>query len=334
MAFSYFTTFLYLVAGICHAAATFDAPTPEEVAEIKDIIQSRLDGDTSTVGATLSATPLRLAFHDCVGGKCDGCINLNNAANNGLADVIEELEDLYLNEEYAIYDIMSRADFWQLSAIYSIEVAIKISNRNCDSTDCTMPDPEIPFKWGREDCNTAPSTEDLHEFPEPTMTRSEMMDYFSLNFDMDEAEVTALLGAHSYGGAARTQSGYNGLWTVGSASSFNTKFYQLLVDDSLTYDNKAMALRSRTDRKYQFDLYDTDGELVGFMLNTDVELIADIDVDPLEGTTCTIHDGCTEADTYNQVKEYASDPTKFMEDYRNVHLKMSETGYIDLQEVS
>ena len=42
------------------------------------------------------------------------------------------------------------------------------------------------------------------------------------------------------------------------------------------------------------------------MLNTDVELIADIDVDPLEGTTCTIHDGCTEADTYNQVKEYAS----------------------------
>ncbi len=30
------------------------------------------------------------AFHDCVGG-CDGCVNLDNASNDGLADVIAEL---------------------------------------------------------------------------------------------------------------------------------------------------------------------------------------------------------------------------------------------------
>ena len=53
-------------------------------------------------------------------------------------------------------------------------------------------------------------------------------------------------------------------------------------------------------------MYDTDGEKLGFMLNTDVELVADIDVDSLEGTSCTINDSCTVADTYSQVEEYAS----------------------------
>ena len=89
------------------------------------------------------------------------------------------------------------------------------------------------------------------------------------------------------------------LFTLFSNASSTICNYTLLT-------KQAKARRSTTDKKYQFDLYDTDGEQVGFMLNTDVELIADIDVDPLEGTTCTIHDDCTEADTYNQVKEYAS----------------------------
>ena len=35
-----------------------------------------------------------LGFHDCVSG-CDGCINLDNAANNGLSDAIDLVEELY-----------------------------------------------------------------------------------------------------------------------------------------------------------------------------------------------------------------------------------------------
>ena len=76
-----------------------------------------------------------IVFHDCVGGKCDGCINLNNTSNNGLEDVIDGLEDLYLNDTYAIYDIMSRADYWQLSAISAIEIAIATANKGCDSNE-------------------------------------------------------------------------------------------------------------------------------------------------------------------------------------------------------
>ena len=51
-----------------------------------------------------------------------------------------------------------------------------------------MPDPDISFYWGRNDCETSPYTIDEHEFPEPTMSRTEMMDYFSENFGMDQYE--------------------------------------------------------------------------------------------------------------------------------------------------
>ena len=63
---------------------------------------------------------------------------------------------------------------------------------------------------------------------------------------------------------------------------------------------------STTDARWQWDLFDSDSEKVGFMLNTDIELIADIDVDALEGTSCTLHDDCTEAGTYSTVLEYAT----------------------------
>ena len=52
-----------------------------------------------------------------------------------------------------------------------------------------MPDADITFKWGRIDCDMSPSTDDVYEFPEPTMNRTEMMDYFSENFAMNETEV-------------------------------------------------------------------------------------------------------------------------------------------------
>ena len=42
------------------------------------------------------------------------------------------------------------------------------------------------------------------------------------------------------------------------------------------------------------------------MLNTDVELAYDIDVDNVIGTSCTINEDCTIADTHAQVLEYAS----------------------------
>ena len=49
--------------------------------------------------------------------------------NNGLAEVITWLEELY----FGTYDgDMSRADFWQLASIAAIERAIIESNRRCN----------------------------------------------------------------------------------------------------------------------------------------------------------------------------------------------------------
>ena len=68
------------------------------------------------------------AFHDCVGDKCDGCINLNNAANNGLSDYMTWVEDIYTTEGYD--SVLSRADFWQVAAIAATEMAITQNNNN------------------------------------------------------------------------------------------------------------------------------------------------------------------------------------------------------------
>ena len=59
------------------------------------------------------------AFHSCVGG-CNGCINLNQSSNAGLAEALEPLEDKYLKlglEEQGI----SRADFWAFAGMIAIE---------------------------------------------------------------------------------------------------------------------------------------------------------------------------------------------------------------------
>ena len=52
-----------------------------------------------------------------------------------------------------------------------------------------MPTDPMVFRWGRTDCDDSPSTSDVHEFPEPTMDRSSMMNYFSEHYDMNENEV-------------------------------------------------------------------------------------------------------------------------------------------------
>ena len=164
---------LIISCGIAISFAEYDAPTSDEVEEVKQYIKDCFQSEegcegtvdenfggirntavrlsnTKTKKITIQKKPLvifqsslktknflicyLLAFHDCVGG-CDGCINLDNASNNGLSTVILGLDLLYLNNTYAIYDIMSRADYWQLAGIVGIELAVKLSNRNCEDGD-------------------------------------------------------------------------------------------------------------------------------------------------------------------------------------------------------
>ena len=59
--------------------------------------------------------------------------------------------------------------------------------------------PDLTFKWGRTDCDDSPYTDDEFEFPDATMTRSEMMTYFEDHFGYTGKEVVALMGAHTLG---------------------------------------------------------------------------------------------------------------------------------------
>merc|ERR1712038_655002 len=66
------------------------ALTQDEYDTVYDYMYSYWRGD----GSSNMPTGLRLGFHDCVGG-CDGCLNVDNDSNAGLADVVADLEVLY-----------------------------------------------------------------------------------------------------------------------------------------------------------------------------------------------------------------------------------------------
>lgn len=54
------------------------------------------------------------------------------------------------------------------------------------------PNVDIVFKGGRVDCPTSPQDSDHHDFPDPAMSRTQMMNWFAENesgFSMNENEV-------------------------------------------------------------------------------------------------------------------------------------------------
>lgn len=60
-----------------------------------------------------AAEVLRLAFHDCTTGICDGCIDLSNLDNGGLADPVEYLKPIV--EEYADFLTRGISGCWRLT---------------------------------------------------------------------------------------------------------------------------------------------------------------------------------------------------------------------------
>merc|ERR1719367_2472439 len=99
------------------------------------------------------------------------------------------------------------------------------------------------------------------------------MTYFADEYGFNENEVTALLGAHTMGGAFKVNSGYTGMWLIGEANFFNTKYYEFLLGSAsgLSYTNERNDIRDSDgdgDRKWQWNVWDSTGTRVGFMLNT------------------------------------------------------------------
>ena len=49
--------------------------------------------------------------------------------------------------------------------------------------------PEITFKYGRQDCDTSPITDEVFYFPSGSMNRTELMNFFYNHFGYTSSEV-------------------------------------------------------------------------------------------------------------------------------------------------
>ena len=56
-----------------------------------------------TVLVSITPEYIRQTFScfTCTSGGCDGCVNIDNDSNNGLADLIADLEDVYEENDFA-----------------------------------------------------------------------------------------------------------------------------------------------------------------------------------------------------------------------------------------
>ena len=89
---------------------------------------------------------------------------------------------LYTRLCVTIFQDISNADMWQIAGVTAIEMAKGPKN--------------IEFVGGRQDCSTSPSTTAMNPFPAPTMTRTEMMNWFKSNpsgFGMEDTEVSLVM---------------------------------------------------------------------------------------------------------------------------------------------
>jgi len=273
---------------------------------------------------------VRLIFHDCVSSQCDGCLNLDNDSNAGLDGIVSDLDQLFVG----IYDSeMSRADFWALAAIKSLELTAQRANGgSCTFGNCPVINlPDITFQYGRINCSTSPSTTDMNEFPDASWDRETLMTYFSEHFGFTTDEVVALSGAHTLGGNNLGNSGYRGDFVEGERSLLNTQYYKDMLDTSITWTNEFLVKTS----KWQFGSLNSAGTDIGTRLNTDLELLYDLTINNSTGEcSCTVGSDCEiVTDSYDLVQTYADDADVWAIDFVAIMEKLMRTGYDSLSDL-
>lgn len=79
------------------------------------------------------------------------------------------------------------------------------------------PQPRFDFRYCRRDCRTSPDTTVVRQFPGGHFNHTEVMDFFWNEFGLNRRLATALLGAHTLGGASGA-SGWLGFWKESESS--------------------------------------------------------------------------------------------------------------------
>ena len=162
---------------------------------------------------------------------CDGCLEIGNPENNGLAEISARLNMIY-NDSFSESG-MSRADFWALASVVAIRVAA--DEQQCDQLglpqNCTKPMPRMSILYGRKDCATSPLSNSDTGFPDAHGDLDHVMEILRDGLGMTERQVVALIGAHTLGSASTRNSGFDGPWAP-PTTRFDNGFYRLLVGNN------------------------------------------------------------------------------------------------------
>jgi hypothetical protein len=187
----------------------------------------------------LGSRLLRHAFHDAA-GIMDGHVDLDHTGNDGLQSSLHVLKKLYnydagmvsLTDGFAISEVLNMADFcvWTYIAAYRYACFMQDGRAEEQGTELGC---DMPISFGRWTYDETDEThwEPSEDFPDMdgAATSQILEDYFAEHFGFDAIEVVTIMGAHTLGGARKTESGYAGMWTQ-SKNQFNNEYYTNMID--------------------------------------------------------------------------------------------------------
>lgn len=162
-----------------------DAVPLSGLTALEAVAAAKIDID-NMMNDNRAAEFVRLAFHDCLGGICDGCVDLSNSGNFGLDDPIEDLEGLVIRYSQTL----TRGDMWVLAGLTAAEHTQQNNNNN---------NAIVPFAMqyvGRPTCPDPTGGPD-RLVPSAHITSGDLIDFFAENFNFTPRETTAIIGAHT-----------------------------------------------------------------------------------------------------------------------------------------
>lgn len=187
----------------------------------KTSLETEVRADIVKLYETTPCMPImvRLAWHDSGTynvedntGGANASIRFGpekgHGANNGLNIAMDLLQPIK-----SAHPDISYADLYQLASV----VAIEFSGG-----------PSVPFRLGRKDASEADCTPD-GRLPDATKGMSHLRDIF-YRMGFNDAEITALSGAHTLGRAHEDRSGFDGPWTKVPVKFDNSYFVEILKD--------------------------------------------------------------------------------------------------------
>lgn len=198
--------------------------------------------------------------------------NVNVTDNNGLEEVVANLEQMYTDPNYPQRAPVlrqslrasgkSRADLWAYASMVGVEYGIQINNLACNDSkdervrqptcvhdpgaeDCYVNPPRpFQFQHGRADCtdyvNETVSyiTEKEEHHPSPLFDGKGTIEFFRDDFNFTGRETAAIFGAHSFGNPHFWISLIPYTWTSRGINIFNNDYYKSLTGKDRWYFNE------------------------------------------------------------------------------------------------